>query len=279
MGRQGLESDPYWLGSADSELARLQGQAELLGPATERLLHAAGIGTGMRVLDVGSGVGDVALIAGVLVGAAGSVLGIDRDEKSVATAAARAETLGARSVGFATADLDTYVADTPFDAVVGRLVLMYSPDPFASIRHLARLVHSGGVVAFLEGTGNDDMETAWHHWPDTPLLADVLSWFGACYRAANVQTKIGLRLPSWMRAAGLEPQPIRDATAIVLEGRAAAEYTAACVRSMLPLILANGIATAEQVDIDTLSQRLLAAGEDDLVLTVGTFTSVWARKP
>jgi hypothetical protein len=48
---------------------------------------------------------------------------------------------------------------------------------------------------------------------------------------------------------------------------------------MLPLILANGIATAEQVDIDTLSQRLLAAGEDDLVLTVGVFSSVWARKP
>ena len=82
-----------------------------------------------------------------------------------------------------------------------------------------------------------------------------------------------------MRAAGLEPQPIGDATAIVVEGHAAAEYTAACVRSMLPLILANGIATAEQVDIDTLSQRLLAAGEDDLVLTVGTFTSVWARRP
>jgi SAM-dependent methyltransferase len=233
----------------------------------------------MRVLDVGSGVGDVALIAGVLVEAAGSVLGIDRDEKSVVAAAARAETLGAHNVGFATADLDTYLADTPFDAVVGRLVLMYSPDPLASIRHLARTVRSGGVVAFLEGTGNDDMETAWHHWPDTPLMADVLSWFGACYRAANVQTKIGLRLPSWMRAAGLEPQPIGDATAIVLEGRGAADYTTACVRSMLPLILDNGIATAEQVDIGTLSQRLLAACGGDLVLTVGAFTSVWARKP
>jgi SAM-dependent methyltransferase len=233
----------------------------------------------MRLLDVGSGAGDVALIAGELVGPAGSVLGIDRDEKSVVTAAARAETLGARSVAFATADLDSFGAQTPFDAVVGRLVLMYSPDPLASIRHVAQLVRSGGVVAFLEGTGSDDMETAWHHWPDTPILTDLLSWFGACYRAAKVQTKVGLRLPSWMRAAGLEPQPICDATAIVLEGRTATDYTAACVRSMLPLILANGIATADQVDIDTLSERLLAAGEDDLVLTVGTFTSVWARKP
>jgi len=33
-------------------------QAELLRPMTERMLHAAGITTGMQVLDVGCGVGD-----------------------------------------------------------------------------------------------------------------------------------------------------------------------------------------------------------------------------
>jgi hypothetical protein len=94
-----------------------------------------------------------------------------------------------------------------------------------------------------------------------------------------VQTKIGLRLPTWMRVAGLEPQPICEASAIVLEGGDAAEYTAACVRSMLPLILANGVATAEEIDIDTLAQRLLATGEDELVITIGAFASVWGRKP
>jgi hypothetical protein len=82
-----------------------------------------------------------------------------------------------------------------------------------------------------------------------------------------------------MRAAGLEPQPISEATAIVLEGRDAAEYTAAGVRSLLPLIQANGIVTAEHVDIDTLAERLLAAGDGELVITVCAFTSVWGRKP
>ena len=123
------------------------------------------------------------------------------------------------------------------------------------------------------------METTWHHWRDTPLLAEVYSWLGACYRAANVQTKIGLRLPGWMRAAGLEPQPISEATAIVLEGQNAAEYAAAVVRGLLPLIVANGIAVAKRVDIDTLAERLLAVGDGELVITVGAFTSVWGRKP
>jgi ubiquinone/menaquinone biosynthesis C-methylase UbiE len=279
MESLGSDSDSYWLASADTERARLQQQAELMRPATERLLRGAGVGPTMRVLDVGAGAGDVALIAGELVGPGGSVLGIDFDEASVRAASARARAIGAENVTFAIADIDTYVADSPFDAVVGRLVLMYSRDPLASIHHLARSVRSGGVVAFLEGTGNDDMETTWHHWPDTPLLAEVYSWFGACHRAAKVQMKVGLRLPAWMRAGGLEPQRIFEATAIVLEGRDAADFTAAGVRSMLPLIQANGIATAEYVDLDTLAERLLAAGDGELVITIGPFTSVWGRKP
>jgi SAM-dependent methyltransferase len=248
-------------------------------PATERLLRGAGIGPGMRVLDVGSGAGDVALISGEMVGPGGSVLGIDLHEESVLAAAERAGARGANNVAFAVGEMDTYEADTPFDAVVGRLVLMYSADPLASLRHLTRVVRSGGVVAFLEGTGNDDLETTWHHWPDTPLLREVYSWYGACYRAAKVQAKIGLRLPAWMRTAGLEPHRILEASAIVLEGRDAAEYTASGVRSMLPLMLANGIATTEQVDLDTLSDRLLTESGGELVITVGAFTSVWARKP
>lgn len=273
------DSETYFLGSSAAERTRLQRQGELLHPPTERLFRAAGICPGMRVLDVGSGVGDVAVIARGLVGSAGHVLGIDRDAPSVDTARARVRALGADQIEFAVADINLYVADVPFDALVGRLVLAYSPDPPATIRHLARSVRPGGVVAFLEGTGTDDMEISWHHWPDPPLLGEVYSWLGACYRTANVHTKIGLRLPAWLRAAGLEPQPIGEASAIVLEGRNAAEYTTAVVRSLLPLMEESGIATAAHVDIDTLADRLLAAAGGELIITVGPFTSVWARKP
>jgi ubiquinone/menaquinone biosynthesis C-methylase UbiE len=39
-----------------------------LEPLTERLFREAGIGAGQRVLDVGFGVGDVAMLAARLVG-------------------------------------------------------------------------------------------------------------------------------------------------------------------------------------------------------------------
>ena len=53
----------YALGSTDAEHERLIWQAERFALLTERLFREAGIGQGQRVLDIGSGVGDVALLA------------------------------------------------------------------------------------------------------------------------------------------------------------------------------------------------------------------------
>lgn len=74
----------YALGSTDAEHQRLMRQAAWLAPHTERFFRDAGIGPGQRVLDVGSGVGDVALIAARLVGPSGEVVGIERDTRSAA---------------------------------------------------------------------------------------------------------------------------------------------------------------------------------------------------
>jgi hypothetical protein len=53
----------YALGHSDRELARLGLQARLFDPLTRQLFRDAGIAPGMRVLDVGSGSGDVAFLA------------------------------------------------------------------------------------------------------------------------------------------------------------------------------------------------------------------------
>ena len=70
-------SGGYILGHSAQELARLNAQARLVEPITRRFFQEAGIGAGMRVLDVGSGAGDVALLAAELVGSSGTVVGVD----------------------------------------------------------------------------------------------------------------------------------------------------------------------------------------------------------
>ena len=53
-------STDYPLGNTDAEHERLIRQAARVAPITERFFREAGIGLGQRVLDLGSGVGDVA---------------------------------------------------------------------------------------------------------------------------------------------------------------------------------------------------------------------------
>src|ERR1700692_3459226 len=83
----------YALGYTSAEHARLIRQAERIAPCTERLFREAGIGSGQRVLDLGSGVGDVAILAARLVGSSGAVRGIERDSRSVARARSRSAKL------------------------------------------------------------------------------------------------------------------------------------------------------------------------------------------
>src|ERR1051326_4326669 len=90
----------YVLGYSDAEQDRLIRQATLLAPITERLFREAGIGRGCRVLDIGSGLGDVAMIAARLVGESGEVLGIDRNAGFVARARERVAAVGFRNVTF-----------------------------------------------------------------------------------------------------------------------------------------------------------------------------------
>ena len=118
----------YALGHSDRELERLRAQERLVGPATRQFFGEAGIDTGMRVLDVGSGAGDTAFLAADLVGETGEVIGTDKAAAAVVAATARAKARSLRNVSFREGDPGEMTFDRPFDAVVGRYVLLFQAD-------------------------------------------------------------------------------------------------------------------------------------------------------
>ena len=265
----------YTLESSAEERARLARQADKLRPLTERLFRAAGIGPGMSVLDVGSGAGDVAMLAAELVGANGRVLGFDRDPRQVAAASARAVELP--NVSFTVAE----VAEPPdgeFDAVVGRLVLMYQRDLDDAVRRLAGRVRPGGVMAFVESNNRADAPLVVQWPPASSLDVAAQTWIRRGFAATETQFLVGLRLPSLYRACGLAPQQPYDSGAIVYEGREGAEMTAALVRAMSPVLTRDGVDPAD-IDIDTLADRLHAQHGDGRITAMGPLLGVWARKP
>jgi len=243
----------YVLGYAAAEQDRLRRQASLLAPLTERFFRAAGIATAQRVLEIGSGMGDVAQIAARLVGPTGKVVGVEQDGASVACARARTDTVGLGHVTFIQADAHTLVFDETFDAVVGRFVLNHSRDRPAFLRALTRSVRRGGVVAFQEVALSPAVAIA----RSVPLWRAVLAIIEKTLHGTGLDPDLGLSLHRVFQEAGL-PAPhlhleipfAADDSVITLE--------VDLVRTLRGVAEEHGVSLAALGDLDTLVERIQA---------------------
>ena len=247
-------SSGYQLGHDAAELTRLNRQGSLLAPASRLLLQAAGLRPGMRVLDLGSGAGDLSFLAAELVGATGAVVGLERSPEAVATAGIRAQRLGLQNTRFLVGDVRETVADGPFDAIIGRLVLMYLPDPAEVLRTQAGQLKPGGLVAPIEF----DLTTA-RGLPPTPLARRLLGWLTETFQRAGIQQALGTRLWAILRDAGLTPLGMMGVQPhFGPEDPGGPALLAGIVLTLLPVIEQTGVATAQEVGAATLEQRLAA---------------------
>jgi SAM-dependent methyltransferase len=264
----------YSLGSHADELARLDRQAAVIERPTRLILQAAGIAPGMRVLDLGSGLGHVARLVGEIVGPGGSVLGIDRSPEMIDAARQRTEASGAAHVSFAQGDVTAWRADEPFDAVVGRLVLFHVPDPPAVVRHHVQALRPGGILVAIDF----DLGAARAEPPVDPLN-DALRWVETAFRAAGAWPRIGARLATILDGQGLGPITTFGIQAYLQPGDpAAAALLGGVVRSLAPIIVREGIASAADVDLVTdayIGDQLRRAGA---VLLPPTVVGAWGRR-
>ena len=193
--------NPYVLGSNETEHLRLVRQARLLEPLTERLFREAGIGHGMRVLDLGCGMGDVSMLAARLVGPSGQVVGVDQDDKVLAKARQRVEAAGYENIGFFQSDVTSLPPREPFDAAVGRFILVFLPDRVAMLKALCALLRSGGVLAFQEPSWANMLAQTAH----LPLRMEAASLIHDTLVRSGIRTNNELLLYRDFQAAGLPP--------------------------------------------------------------------------
>ena len=271
------ESDQptYVLGHSQSELERLGQQSRLFGEFTEELLRKAGIAPGMRVIDVGCGAGDVALLLASLVGEHGSVVGVERSEESVRLARQRIEAAGLSNVTIHHADLAEFtLEDSSFDALVGRFVLLYFAGPAATLERLTRFVRPGGLVVFQEM----DM-TAARSSPAVPLYQTAIGWIRETFGRGGVELDMGSRLFATFCDAGL-PAP-----ELLLRGRMegapaspAYAYIAETLRSLLPMAERLNVVHAREADVETLADRLRdEVTRANAVVILPLVIGAWAR--
>jgi SAM-dependent methyltransferase len=264
----------YSLGYSDAEAQRLAKQAALFEDLTEDVLRRAGLVHGMDVLDVGCGVGDVSFLAGRMVGPSGSVLGVDRAASSVAIARKRFCSQEATNLQFDIADLDAFDTTRTFDAVIGRFVLAHLPDPAPILRRLRRFVRLGGIIAFQEMD-----QSAIACVPKTDLHSRAGQWILRAASAGGQDLDMGSKLFSVFVKAGL-PRPTMIAAGRVEAGpqSSADDILAGVVRSLLPIILRFGIASEEEIRIETLADRLREeSATTDCVVFLPRLVGAWSR--
>jgi ubiquinone/menaquinone biosynthesis C-methylase UbiE len=264
----------YALGHTTREIDRLIDQARFIGDLTERFFRDAGMGPGMRVLDIGCGAGDVSFLAARLVGPNGEVVGVDRSAEAIAVASSRALQSSVTTVRFIVSELNGLTLLEPVDMVVGRLILMYLADPSALLRQLRAFVKPGGVLAFQEF----DLQGATSE-PPCPLVGLTGERIRQAFTHGGIGVRTGLQLGRIFEDAGLG-RPTMLAAARVERGPDSRFYRqlAEVTRAVLPLMTRTGVATADEVDIETLEHRL----RDEAVALNATLVfppliGAWAR--
>jgi len=271
-----MSAAEYALGHTDAELRRLTTQARLIDPITRRFLLAAGITDGMRVLDIGSGAGDVAMLVADLVGPTGRVVGTDIARLAVDRARARVAAAGLDQVEFQHGDPAQMRFDAPFDAVVGRYVLQFIPEPEKALERIARQVRPGGIVAFHELDWDGARSS-----PPCPTYDRICRWLSRTIEAAGAQVRLGAKLASVFEAVGL-PLPILRLESVIASGPAAIDavhLVTDLVGTLLPSMERYGIATASEVGQEDLVHRILAEAGSAGTLVGRAEVGAWSIKP
>ena len=273
-----MQDADYAFGRGRAEYERLSEQAEIFRPLTERMLRRAGIRAGMHVLDIGCGAGDVSFLVSALVGAEGSVTGVDLDGDAIGVAEQRRAAEGITNISFRQADARSLDSGPVFDAAVGRFVLMFLHDPTQALRLFAERVRAGGILAFCEQAASVTATS------DTtqPVLAALLALFTSVFQRSGARPDIGAELYSRLRDAGLQPDPRPLAEFVLHPARDPLTYRrwALFTRSMLPKIIDYGLSTEEEVrhrvEHDLREELSTATGLAPLSwLMIGQ----WARVP
>ena len=116
-----------------------------LGPATELMLDLAGVGEGMRVIDIAAGSGGQS-IAAARRGA--TVLATDISSNILEEAAQAARAAGISTIATHVVDGESLDVDPgTFDAAISRLGLMYMPDKQGALAQARRVLREGGRYA------------------------------------------------------------------------------------------------------------------------------------
>jgi SAM-dependent methyltransferase len=259
----------YPIETRKGEIERLEMQADAHAADAKVLFDLIGVGPGWRCVDLGCGPRGVTDLLSERVGAAGRVVGVDRNEEFLAHARSRAAANVEHRHGDA---CDTGLADASFDLIHMRFVAATTSDPESLLREAVRLVRPSGVVA-LQEPDPDTMAC----YPPHPAWDRLLTAMEAAFANVGADLHIARRLHTLLAQAGLTDIRYRP---FLLGLRAAdpmIDHLPATIESLRGTILELGLLSDAELP-QLLAQCRAHLRDPGTVVRSFMVAQVWGRK-
>jgi ubiquinone/menaquinone biosynthesis C-methylase UbiE len=272
-----MGTDPnavYSLGSSTGESERLRRQAEELAPVSTALLDRVGLRPGDSAIDLGCGPRGVIDLLASRVAPGGRVVGLDADPRHVAMARDFVRECGLRDVEVIEGDAQhTGLPSDSFDLVHTRTLLINVPSPQEVVAEMVRIARPGGWVA-----GAEPDTEATICYPPHPAFDRLSEIFMTAFARNGADPRLGRRLASMYRAAGLQEVTIDIRTDVHPPGHTRRTIRADLVQAMRPRVVEMGLASEEELDELDAAAREHLTNPDTVIMSTLMFLA-WGRKP
>jgi SAM-dependent methyltransferase len=272
--RKDLQPDkPYMLATGEKAVSRLDLLERIFGPATRRLLSASGLCSGMRVAEIGCGIGLTARWVSTQVGSSGSVSGVDSSSEQLHIAEKSAAEANTTNLSFRKGNAyETGLPQDSFDLVYSRFLLCHLADPTKALAEMSSLLRRGGILV-CEDHDDGGIFTE----PATHAYKRLVEISAAVNRSHGLDSYIGLKLPRLFREAGFSRPEINVNQIARLHGEEK-RFWELTLREAAPAILAAHASTSRE--LDAIGEEMCKIAKDEsILLMLARVSQVWARKP
>ncbi len=263
---------PYALATGEKAVSRLDLLERIFGPATRHLLSAAGLCSGMRVAEIGCGIGLTARWMSTQVGPGVSVTAVDSSPEQLQIAEKNAADAGATNLSFREGNAyETGLPRDSFDLVYSRFLLCHLTDPAKALAEMSSLLKPGGILV-CEDHDDGGIFTE----PPTHAYKRLVEISAAVNHSHGLDSYVGLKLPRLFRETGFTQPETKVNQIAVLRGKEK-RFWELTLREAASAILAAHASTSEELDAICEEMRKIAQDES-ILLMLARVTQVWARK-
>jgi len=251
--------------------ARLAVLARALAPTTERHLDRAGSLSGLTVVDVGCGGGDVTFALARRVGAKGQIIGIDLDEEKLGWARAEARAQGLDHVRFESTNVTQPWPVTGVDLVYARFILTHLREPQAMLAQALAALKPGGRILI------EDIDFPGHFTsPECPAVDRYVELYIKLSRRRGGDPLIGRRLGLLLETAGYAGVETALIQPFARQG-GAKDILILTFEAIAEGLVAEKLADADEIAEITRELKDFAA-RPDTIISMPRIFQAWARK-